>query len=61
MGVRIEEVVAGYCEGITQAIESQFASRLELASEKRLELVPPNIALNEDSLAVNVTTPFSTL
>jgi hypothetical protein len=35
-------------------------SQEHLASEKRLELVPPNIALNEASLAVNVT-PFASL
>lgn len=30
-------------------------SQEHLASEKRLELVPPNVAFNEASLAVNVT------
>jgi hypothetical protein len=35
-------------------------SQEHLASEKRLELFPPNVALNEASLAVDVT-PFASL
>jgi hypothetical protein len=35
-------------------------SQKRLASEKRLELVSPDVALNEASLAVNVT-PFASL